>query len=112
MATITRKDRMVITRGVYWLNRQRAGLKLIEQAGYDVDTTSRKWGWEHRISRDGATLALLHHFDDQPEVFAFLFEPEATTPLLRRVWWRLTHPFTRLKDDPRRASALDEKERP
>ena len=90
MTMPTRRDREVIGRGVYWMNTgDGVALRQIEKAGYYIDTSERGNFREHRVGREGFTLAVLHEFND--ETFAFLFAPQAKTPWWRQLAWRIAH---------------------
>lgn len=82
----TRRDRKAITRLVYWMNRGMGSLPAMVSHGYYVDTSERDNFREHRIGREGHTLAVLHEFEE--ETFAFFFTPQATAPCWRRMVWR------------------------
>ena len=91
-----RKHRKYVTRLVWLMNHDEdseAWCMAASRAGYVVNREDRGRFTEWRLAFDGDTVAFIHEFPD--EAFCFVFAFEARAAWVRRVWWRLTHPFTR-----------------
>lgn len=94
-------DRKALTRITWLYNHDaedEAWLVAANRAGYKVDRAVRERHVEYRLSREGATVGVIHAFPD--EAFLFLWEREADAPLWRRLTWRLAHPLTPLRPLP------------
>ena len=80
-------------------NDQREAIEYARAAGYEVDVVARKKHDETRFTYRGQVQGVMHTFYNPPaESFLFLFTPEATAARWARVWWRLKHPFSPLRD--------------
>lgn len=81
----------------YWANRGEDWQSMAWNYGLAVHRQDDR---THLIcDQDDRVIALMRRSLD--EYALFVFKPEARTPRWMRLRWRLTHPLTALKPDPR-----------